>query len=104
MTLTASPPHCDARATGRTVTAWGFESLPCMTSVGLRSFMDREGIARRYCSVPEHKANVERRFGAAPATCRFCHKALVGDDWLMFDDKGALFAVCGQCADKADES
>ena len=100
MTIIASPPHCDARASGRSVTDWGFESLPCMTSVGLRSFMDREGIARRYCAA--HRLQVERTFGKAPDSCRFCKKPNIGDDWQTFDDHGALFTVCGPCIDKAD--
>ena len=54
---------CEARATGRVVTDWGFESLPCNTSRGLRTFTDASGIERRYCSAPGHEDNAKRRFG-----------------------------------------
>lgn len=65
-TTTQAPPTCDAHATGRAATDWGFVSLPCQTRVGLRSFFDQRGVVRYYCAAPEHKANVERRFGVAP--------------------------------------
>jgi len=78
------------------------EFLPCQTRVGLRSFMDARHEVRRYCAAPEHRANVERRFGLAPAACHVCRKPLVGDDWQNFDHRGAIFSVCGPCIDKSD--
>ena len=67
MTLTASPPKCDANSSGRAATDWGMDFLPCQTRVGLRSFMDREGVRRYFCAAPGHRANVERRFGVSEA-------------------------------------
>ena len=102
MTQTASPPRCSANATGRVAGDWGMESLPCRTSVGLRSFFDRERVRRFYCPAPEHRANVERRYGTSVG-CHYCHRPLIGDDWRTFDDRGALFMVCGPCESKGDE-
>jgi hypothetical protein len=106
MTATSSaPPKCDAASTGRAATDWGFTSLPCQTRLGLRSFVDREGTVRFYCATPEHKANVERRFGHAEA-CRFC-----GDTAAIVDGRyvlvafgnGSLGVVCDNCVEKADD-
>ena len=104
--MTASaPPKCDAAATGRAATDWGFVSLPCQTRLGLRSFVDRAGTVRFYCATPEHKANVERRFGRSEA-CRFC-----GDTAAIVDGRyvlvafgnGALGVVCHECLSRADD-
>lgn len=95
-------PVCSANAYGRIASEWGMESVPCTVTRGLRSFTDSRYIARHFCARPEHEANAKRRFGVAPAECRFCHKPLVGDDWQTFSDKGAIFAACGPCIDKAD--
>jgi hypothetical protein len=56
-------PHCDAFATGRAASAWGFGSLPCQRSLGLRTLVDSMGVRRRFCASPAHEANVVRRFG-----------------------------------------
>jgi hypothetical protein len=55
--------RCDANATGVSVTAWGFDQLPCQVRTGLRSFTDRGGITRFYCGSLGHEADARRRFG-----------------------------------------
>ena len=55
--------HCEANSSGRAATDWGFDSLPCNTARGLRTLIDRDGIARRFCAAPGHRENVARRFG-----------------------------------------
>lgn len=55
--------HCDANSSGRAATDWGLVSLPCRTSVALRSMIDSTGTVRRFCGTRGHRENVERRFG-----------------------------------------
>ena len=103
--VTTATHKCDAAATGRAATDWGFVSLPCQTRLGLRSFVDRDGTVRFYCAIPEHKANVLRRFGQSEA-CRFCGdtSAIVDGRYVLvaFGD-GALGVVCDACVEKADD-
>lgn len=66
MVVTASAPQkCDANATGVAATDWGMEAIPCQVRTGLRSFVDRQGITRRFCGSEGHEANAKRRFGQA---------------------------------------
>lgn len=60
-------PTCDAHTIHRRIRASGFgdEGIPCRTSVGLRSFVDRAGVTRRHCSVEGHRRQVERLYGVA---------------------------------------
>lgn len=75
--------HCDANSSGRAATDWGFDSLPCNTARGLRTLLDRDGIARRFCGTPGHAENVARRFGRLSIQM---YEGM-GDDW---DDRKAL--------------
>lgn len=59
----SAPARCDANTTQVGITEWGTTGIPCQTRVGLRSFLDRSGVRRYYCPAPEHRRNVERRFG-----------------------------------------
>lgn len=65
VTSIGAPQKCDAHATGRAVTDWGEEALPCQVRTGLRSFMDRQGIRRYFCASQGHRENAQRRFGVA---------------------------------------
>ncbi len=64
--------HCDAIARGEP-DDFGWHFVPCGVTVGLHTFVDREGVTRAYCASAAHKRNVERRFGAAEA-CYLCGK------------------------------
>ncbi len=63
----SAPARCDANTTKVGVTEWAQRGLPCMTTKGLRSHLDANGVRRFYCAAPEHRANVLRRFGLQPA-------------------------------------
>lgn len=108
MTTIAAAPKCDARATGRAVTDWGFASLPCNTARGLRSFVDADGTTRFACAAPGHYADVERRYGHLPTVepCRFCHRIepiLRGTYQRFVDPHVGIFIACDDCVEKADE-
>lgn len=104
MTLTASPPRCDANSTGRAATDWGHDALPCQTRVGLRSFVDRTGETRYYCPAPQHKSAVERRSGRA-AGCYVCGRLAPILDGLFvridFGREVGVQPVCHICEDQA---
>lgn len=105
MVVTASAPSkCDANATGVSVTAWGFDSLPCQVRTGLRSFTDREGVVRFYCGSLGHEADARRRFGLLDA-CYFCGRIapILDGIYTRIDFAGiGVRNVCDLCREKAD--
>ena len=61
--MIATRPTCDARI-GVRRTDFGMEPLWCHQWVGLRSFIDRLGARRYYCS--RHELAVVGRYGEMP--------------------------------------
>jgi hypothetical protein len=63
---TATKPRCAAR-TGTIHDDWGLERPRwCHQEVGLRWFLDADGVDRPYCAAPHHRASVERQYGVTP--------------------------------------
>ena len=65
--MTVATAACEARTRRTRVSAsgYGLERVPCGQVVGLRSFVDAQGVTRRHCSQEGHRREVERQFGVA---------------------------------------
>jgi hypothetical protein len=65
--MTVATAACEARTHRSRIhpSGFGFERVPCGQVVGLRSFVDAQGVTRRHCSLEGHRYDVERTFGVA---------------------------------------